>query len=139
MSAVSSTYYTAMQVFLFGRPGTGTHAQRRISFVVNKNKTSMANKSRVSGNARVLQRCRRIALCAESKVSSEISSYFTRTSLSCHRRSERRDASIVLYTKVDAQSITPTVVGRKNFIVRPLSTVEYTSVTSLFHCRQWSN
>ena len=24
-------------------------------------------------------------------------------------------------------------------IVRPLSTVEYTSVASLFHCRQWSD
>jgi len=24
-------------------------------------------------------------------------------------------------------------------IVRPLSTVEYTSVASLFHCRQWSH
>ena len=24
-------------------------------------------------------------------------------------------------------------------IVRPLSTVEYTTVASLFHCRQWSN
>jgi len=26
-----------------------------------------------------------------------------------------------------------------NVIVRPLSTVEYTSVASLFHCRQWSD
>ena len=31
------------------------------------------------------------------------------------------------------------VVGTKYVIVRPLSTVEYTSVASLFHCRQWSD
>jgi len=29
--------------------------------------------------------------------------------------------------------------GKVNVIVRPLSTVEYTSVASLFHCRQWSD
>ena len=27
----------------------------------------------------------------------------------------------------------------RDVIVRPLSTVEYTSIASLFHCRQWSN
>ena len=29
--------------------------------------------------------------------------------------------------------------GRIDVIVRPLSTVENTSVASLFHCRQWSD
>ena len=40
---------------------------------------------------------------------------------------------------VDAASRLGVVNDHRDVIVRPLSTVEYTSVASLFHCRQLSD
>ena len=43
------------------------------------------------------------------------------------------------YTPVTVYILATAATNRRNVIVRPLSTVEYTSVASLFHCRQWSH
>ena len=52
--------------------------------------------------------------------------------------------TVLLQTTIGSEERTPVllVTDRRtqgHVIVRPLSTVEYTSVVSLFHCRQWSD